>query len=82
MAFVVIGVLLVALKLAEFGPVAEWSWWWVLSPFPFAAAWWAWSDASGLTRKREIDKMEQRKAARRRKHLVNLGMDEDGRRAK
>ncbi len=76
------GVLLIVMKVAEFGPVAEWSWWVVLAPFPLAVAWWAWADSSGLTKKREIDKMEQRKAERRRKHLVNLGMDDHGRRGK
>lgn len=80
MWFVVIGVALLAMKSAEFGPVAEWSWWWVLSPFALAAVWWAWADAIGLTRKREIDKMEAKKAERRRKNLENLGMDERGRR--
>ena len=82
MVFVIAGVLLIVMKVAEFGPVAEWSWWVVLAPFPLAVAWWAWADSSGLTKKREIDKMEQRKAERRRKHLVNLGMDDHGRRGK
>lgn len=82
MAFVVLGVLLIAAKLAELGPVAELSWWWVLSPFALAVLWWSFADSSGLTKKREIDKMEQRKAERRRKHLDHLGMDEHGRRVK
>ena len=30
MYLVVLGVLLIVMKWAEFGPVAEWSWWWVL----------------------------------------------------
>ena len=29
------------LKYLEIGPVANWSWWVVLIPFPLAAAWWA-----------------------------------------
>jgi small Trp-rich protein len=80
MWLILTGVLLVTLKLAEFGPPAAWSWWWVLSPFAGAAVWWAWADATGLTKKREIDKMEARKAERRKKNLGNLGMDERGRR--
>jgi small Trp-rich protein len=68
------------MKLAEFGPVATWSWWWVWSPFAAAAVWWAISDMTGYTKKREIDKMEEKKAERRKKSLVNLGMDERGRR--
>ncbi len=40
MAFLILGILLLALKLAEFGPVATWSWWVVLLPFGLATAWW------------------------------------------
>ncbi len=82
MAFVIVGVLLIVLKVAEFGPVAEWSWWWVLSPFPLAMLWWWWADSSGWTKKREIDKMEARKEERRRKNIVNLGMEDPKRRSR
>jgi small Trp-rich protein len=80
MVFIVIGVLLIGLKLAEIGPVAAWSWWWILSPFALAAVWWQFADSTGLTKKREIDKMEERKAERRKKNFNNLGMDDRGRR--
>lgn len=80
MVFIVIGVLLIGLKVAEIGPVGVWSWWWVLSPFALAAVWWQFADATGLTKKREMDKMEERKAERRKKNFNNLGMDERGRR--
>ena len=75
MWFVVIGVLLIALKLGELGPVAEWSWWWVLAPFALAAAWWAYADASGYTRRKEMDKLDERKRERRRKSMEALGID-------
>ncbi len=39
MAFLILGILLLALKLAEFGPVGAWSWWVVLLPFGLATAW-------------------------------------------
>jgi small Trp-rich protein len=74
MLFIVLGVLLILLKVGEIGPVAQWSWWWVLAPFPLAAVWWAWADASGMTKRREMDKMEAKKADRRRKNLENLGL--------
>ena len=77
MWFVVLGVLLIALKLAEFGFVALWSWWWVLSPFAAALVWWAYADSSGLTKKREMDKLEDRKLERRRKNMEALGIDRD-----
>jgi small Trp-rich protein len=74
MWFVVLGVIFIAMKLGEVGFVAPWAWWWVLSPFALAVVWWAWSDSMGLTKKHEMDKMEARKAERRRKNLENLGL--------
>ncbi len=82
MYLVVLGVLLIVMKWAEFGPVAEWSWWWVLAPFAGAVVWWAWADSSGYTKRREIDKIEERKRARRVGALDALGMDAKGRRGK
>ena len=75
MWFIVAGVLLVALKLADIGFAVEWSWWAVLSPFAMAAVWWAYADSSGLTKKREMDKVEAKKAARRRSNMEALGID-------
>jgi small Trp-rich protein len=77
MWFVVIGVLLIALKLADVGPVALWSWWVVLTPFALALVWWAYADGSGLTKKREMNKLDDRKAERRRKSLEALGIHRD-----
>ncbi len=75
MYFVILGVLLVAMKLAELGPVGEWGWLAVLWPFLVAFLWWQYADKVGLTQKRAMDKMEERKAERRRKHLVALGIN-------
>jgi small Trp-rich protein len=75
MPMVIIGVLLLIAKLAEFGPFANWSWWIVAAPFAAAVAWWQFADSSGLTKKREIDKMEQRKVDRREKAMEALGMN-------
>lgn len=75
MWFVVIGTALLALKVAEIGPFPGLSWWWVALPFGLAIVWWSWSDASGLTRKREMDKLDRRKEERRRRNLVALGID-------
>jgi small Trp-rich protein len=80
MWFVVIGTLLIAVKYFELG-LANVSWLWVLSPFLLAVLWWAWADASGYTKRKAMEKMEQRKEERRRKHLVNMGMDGPGGRA-
>jgi small Trp-rich protein len=80
MYLVVLGVLLLVMKLAELGPVAQWSYWIVLAPFAGAVVWWAYADSSGWTKRREIDKMEERKRERRRNNLDALGLDEKGRR--
>jgi small Trp-rich protein len=75
MVFIVIGVLLIGLKLADIAPVAAWSWWGVLSPFALAVAWWAYADGSGLTKRREMDKLEDKKKERRQKAMDALGID-------
>ena len=75
MLFVIAGVLLVALKLLEFGSVAAWPWWMVLLPFGFAVLWWTWADMSGFTKRRAMGKMDDKKTARRRKALAALGLD-------
>jgi len=73
MYFVALGVLLLALKLLDSGPVALWPWWVVLAPFAFAAAWWAWADANGYTKRRAMERMEAKKAERRRRNMEALG---------
>jgi small Trp-rich protein len=75
MAFVIIGALLVLMKWLDYGPVANWSWWWILAPFAVAFAWWQFADASGLSRKREMDKLDRRKEDRRAKNMEALGLD-------
>jgi small Trp-rich protein len=74
MAFLFVGLLLLALKLTEIGPVATWSWTWVLLPFGLAIVWWAIADKTGLTRRRAMRKMDERKAERRQRSLEQLGL--------
>ena len=81
MLFVAIGVVLIVLNLAGIGPVGRWNWeisgdlWKMVLPFIFAMAWWAWSDVSGLNKKREMDRMDKRKDDRRKENLASLGLD-------
>ncbi len=75
MPLALIGALLLLCKMAEWGPVATWSWWIVLAPFGLAVVWWQFSDATGLTQRKAIDKMERRKADRRNRALASLGLD-------
>ena len=69
-----IGILLLLLKYLEIGPVAEWSWWVVLSPFAAAVAWWTWADWSGYTKKRAVERENVRKQARIDKSREALGL--------
>jgi small Trp-rich protein len=74
MPMVFVGVLLLVAKMAEFGPFARWSWWLVLAPFGVAVLWWEFADSSGWTKRRAMNKMEQRKKDRRQGQMEALGM--------
>lgn len=69
-----LGLLLVLLKSLEIGPVAAWSWWWVLAPFALAVAWWSWSDFSGRSARKAMEKMDQRKQMRLDRQKEALGI--------
>ncbi len=74
MYFLVAGVGLLLLKYLQIGLVAEWPWWWVLSPFALAVLWWPWADASGYTKRKEMEKMDQKKRDRIEKQREVLGV--------
>lgn len=40
MPLAIVAVIILLMKLAEIGPVAKWSWFWVLLPFLILALWW------------------------------------------
>lgn len=69
-----IGLVLLALKYLEIGPVAGWSWWLVLSPFALAVAWWAWADWSGYTKRKVAEREDRRKQARIDRSREQLGL--------
>lgn len=74
MYFLLMGIAGLLLKYLEISPVAELSWWMVLTPFGLAVAWWSWADASGYTKRKEIEKMEDRTKKRLEKQRDALGM--------
>jgi small Trp-rich protein len=86
MLFVVIGLVLIALNLAGIGPFGAWNWeffgdlWKFCVPFVLAIVWWIYSDKSGLNKRREMERMEDKKKARRAQNLEALGMDTRARR--
>jgi small Trp-rich protein len=69
-----IGIVLLAMKYLEFGLVAAWSWWIVLSPFALAVAWWTWADASGYTKRKVVERENAKKQARIDKSKEKLGI--------
>ncbi len=74
MYFLYLGIILSLMKYLGQAPVAAWAWWWVLSPFAMAAAWWAWADATGYSKRKAMDKMDERKRDRVNKQRESLGM--------
>jgi small Trp-rich protein len=81
MAFVIIGVLLLALHFAGVAPFAAWNFkpvdgdlWKFVLPFGLALVWWWWSDTSGLTRRREMERDTQRKLKRRKRNVAAMGL--------
>ncbi len=78
MYFLGIGLVLLVLKYLEIGPVGRWDWasdWlWFALPFILAAAWWAYADWSGYSKRRAMDKMEKRKQDRLAKNREALGL--------
>ena len=81
MLFVIIGLVLIGLNLAGIGPFGQWNWeffgdlWKFCLPFVFAVLWWVYSDKSGLNKRREMQRMEDKKKARREQNLVALGIE-------
>ncbi len=64
MYFLGLGLVLLAMKYLEIGPVAVWAWWTVFIPFGMAMAWWAWADATGYSKKKVMEKENQRRKER------------------
>ena len=73
MYFLGLGIVLLLLKWQEIGPVAEWSWWTVLAPFARAVVWWTWADWSGYTKRKAMERDDQRKQDRINRHLEAIG---------
>ena len=64
MYFLGLGLLLLVMKYLEFGVVAGWDWWVVLSPFALAVLWWTWADWSGYTKRKAMEKEDARRQSR------------------
>jgi len=88
MLFVVIGVILLVMNWTGFGPPAAWNFdltgdlWKFAWPFIAAVVWWSWSDSTGRTQRKAIERMEKKKVDRREKALEALGLGSKGRKAR
>lgn len=88
MLFVVIGVILLVMNWTGFGPPASWNFdllgdlWKFAAPFLAAIIWWSWSDSTGRTQRKAIERMEKRKVDRRDKAMEALGLGPKGRKAR
>lgn len=81
MFFLILGIVLMALKFMQVWPVAMWSWYVVLAPFALAVAWWTWADWSGYTRQKMMEREGRKRAARRaraKKALALYGKEAHG----
>jgi len=74
MYFLGLGVFLLIFKYFEIGPMANWSWWIILTPFGLAMLWWAWADGSGYTKRKVMERENARKAERIDKQKEALGL--------
>jgi small Trp-rich protein len=79
MYLLIAGIALMLMKYFEFGFATDLSWWWVLSPFALAIVWWIWADTSGYTRRKAMEKMDQKKRDRIDKQREALGIKTKGR---
>ncbi len=67
MYFLGLGIVLLLLKYLGIGALADWSWWWLLTPFVLAVLWWTWADASGYTKRKAMEIEEKRMHDRRQR---------------
>jgi small Trp-rich protein len=74
MFFLFTGIGLMLLKYFEIGFVADLSWWWVLSPFAMAVVWWAWADSTGYTKRKAMERMDEKKQDRIDRQREALGI--------
>ncbi len=73
MYFLGLGIVLLAMKYLEIGPVAAWDWWVVFVPFGLAVAWWAWADSSGYTKRKAMERENERRHDRIDRHKTAIG---------
>ena len=75
MWILLVAILLLGLKLGAVGPFATLSWWWIGIPLGLAFLWWEIIDPMfGVSQRRAMEKVEERKADRNARARRNLGL--------
>lgn len=74
MYFLLIGIVLLVMWYGEIGPVASWSWYVVFAPFGLAVVWWWWADMTGYTKRKVIQRENEKKKARIDKSREAMGI--------
>jgi small Trp-rich protein len=75
MWMLLVAIVLLGLKLAELGPFADLSWWWIALLLGLAFVWWEVIDPMfALSQKRAMKQMDQRREARADRARKSLGM--------
>jgi len=80
MVFVIVGVILIVCNLMGWGPVGAWNWdlggdvWKFALPFVLAVVWWIFSDASGWTKRKAMNKDAIRKQDRLDRNIDAMGL--------
>ena len=73
MYFLGLGLALLIMKYLAVGPVANWSWWIILAPFGLAVLWWTWADNSGYSKKKAMERENDRRQERINRNRENMG---------
>ena len=73
MAFVFLALLYLLLKYLDVSWLSSYSTWWVLLPLALAMVWWNLADQYGYTQKKAMERMDQKREARRLRQLEDMG---------
>ena len=74
MYFLLIGIVLLIMWYGEIGPVAAWSWYVVFAPFALAVVWWWWADMTGYSKRKAVQRENEKKQARIDKSRAAMGI--------
>ena len=80
MFFIFVGVGLIFCWFMDWGPMANWNWeisgdlWKFVLPFVLATAWWIWSDATGWTKRKAMQRDADRKQDRLDRNIDAMGL--------